>query len=129
MGWKIIFAPQALEELEQLEQLEQIVRFIAQDEPQAAIRFGDYLVDRAESLTNFPELGMPYRKQANVRRLLCSRITSTIVPIERSRRSRSWITGTPLVANLKYDVRALRLLAQHSSRTEKITKSDSKNTR
>jgi plasmid stabilization system protein ParE len=27
MGWKIIFAPQALEELEQ------IVRFIAQDDP------------------------------------------------------------------------------------------------
>jgi plasmid stabilization system protein ParE len=38
MGWKIVFAPQALEELEQ------IVRFIAQDDPQAAIRFGDYLV-------------------------------------------------------------------------------------
>jgi plasmid stabilization system protein ParE len=54
MGWKIIFAPQALEELEQ------IVRFIAQDDPQTAIRFGDYLVDRAESLTNFPELGTPY---------------------------------------------------------------------
>jgi plasmid stabilization system protein ParE len=43
MGWKIIFAPQALEELEQ------IVRFIAKNDPQAAIRFGDYLVDRAES--------------------------------------------------------------------------------
>lgn len=65
MGWKIIFAPQALEELEQ------IVRFIAQDDSQAAIRFGDYLVDRAESLANFPELGTPYRKRANVRRLLC----------------------------------------------------------
>jgi toxin ParE1/3/4 len=65
MGWKIIFAPQALE------QLEQIVRFIARDDPQTAIRFGDYLVDRAESLTNFPELGTPYRKRANVRRLLC----------------------------------------------------------
>jgi len=65
MGWKIIFAPQSLEELEQ------IVRFIAQDDPQAAIRFGDYLVDRAESLANFPELGTPYRKRANIRRLLC----------------------------------------------------------
>jgi toxin ParE1/3/4 len=65
MGWKIIFAPQALEELEQ------IVRFIAHDDPQAGIRFGDYLVDRAESLANFPELGTPYRKRANVRRLLC----------------------------------------------------------
>ena len=65
MGWKIIFAPQALEELEQ------VVRFIAQDDSQAAIRFGDYLVDRAESLANFPELGTPHRKRANVRRLLC----------------------------------------------------------
>jgi toxin ParE1/3/4 len=65
MGWKIIFAPQSLEELEQ------IVRFIAQDDPRAAILFGDHLVDRAESLANFPELGTPYRKRANVRRLLC----------------------------------------------------------
>ena len=65
MGWKIIFAPQALEELEQ------IVRFIAQDDPRAAIRFGDYLVDRAESLSNFTELGTRYYKRANVRRLLC----------------------------------------------------------
>jgi len=65
MGWKIIFAPQALEELES------IVRFIAQDDPTAAVRFGDYLVDRAELLANFPELGTPYRKRANVRRLLC----------------------------------------------------------
>ena len=65
MGWKIIFAPQALEELGQ------IVRFIAQDDPQAAIRFGDYLVDRAESLANFTDLGTPYRKRAKFRRLLC----------------------------------------------------------
>lgn len=65
MGWKIIFARQALEELEQ------IVQFIAQDDPQSAIRFGDYLVDRAEFLLNFPELGTPYRERANVRRLLC----------------------------------------------------------
>ena len=65
MGWKIIFAPQAIA------QLEQIVRFIAQDDSQAAIRFGNYLVDRAESLANFPELGTPYRKRPNVRWLLC----------------------------------------------------------
>jgi plasmid stabilization system protein ParE len=28
-------------------------------------------VDRAELLADFPELGRPYRKRANVRRLLC----------------------------------------------------------
>jgi ParE toxin of type II toxin-antitoxin system, parDE len=57
-GLEIIFAPQAPE------QLDQIVRFIGQDDPRAAIRFGDYWVDRAESLANFPELGTPYRKRA-----------------------------------------------------------------
>jgi len=65
MGWKVVFAPQALE------QLEHIVRFIAHDDPEAAVRFGDYLVDRAESLAQFPELGTPYRKRPHVRRLLC----------------------------------------------------------
>jgi plasmid stabilization system protein ParE len=65
MGWKVIFAPRSHA------RLSEIVRFIARDDPQAAIRFGDYLVDRAESLANFPELGTPYRRRANVRRLLC----------------------------------------------------------
>ena len=65
MGWKIIFAPQALE------QLEQIVRFIAQHDPAAAERFGNYLVYRAELLADFPELGTSYRKRTNVRRVLC----------------------------------------------------------
>ena len=65
MGWRIIFAPRARD------RLVEIVRFIGQDDPRAAIRFGDYLIDRSESLVNFPELGMPYRKRANVRRLLC----------------------------------------------------------
>jgi toxin ParE1/3/4 len=77
MGWKIVFAPQALEELEQ------IVRFIAQDDSQAAIRFGDYLVDRAESLANFPELGTPYRKRANIRRLLCRSYYYRVVRTEQ----------------------------------------------
>jgi plasmid stabilization system protein ParE len=72
MGWKVVFAPQALE------QLEQIVRFIAHDDAEAAVRFGDYLVDRAESLAQFPELGTPYRKRPHVRRL-CARATSSTI--------------------------------------------------
>ena len=60
MGWKVIFAPQGIE------QLEQIVRYIAQDDPIAADRFGNYLLDRAELLADFPELGTQYRKQPNV---------------------------------------------------------------
>jgi plasmid stabilization system protein ParE len=65
MGYKVVFAPRAHA------RLGEIVRFIAQDDAQAAVRFGDYLVDRSESLANFPELGTPYRKRPNVRRLLC----------------------------------------------------------
>jgi plasmid stabilization system protein ParE len=65
MGWRIIFAPGARD------RLVAIVRFISRDDPQAAIRFGDYLIERAEALANFPELGMPCRKRPNVRRLLC----------------------------------------------------------
>ena len=73
MGWKIIFAPQALE------QLEQIVRFIAQHDPAAAERFGNYLVYRAELLADFQELGTSYRKRTNVRRVLCKLISFTTV--------------------------------------------------
>ena len=64
MGYRVVFAPEAHA------RLAEIVRFIAQDDPQAAIRFGDYLVERAESLARFPELGTPYGKRPNVRRLL-----------------------------------------------------------
>ena len=53
MGYRVVFAPEAHA------RLAEIVRFITQDDPQAAIRFGDYLVDRAESLARFPELGTP----------------------------------------------------------------------
>ena len=65
MGWRITFAPRAHA------RLAEIVSFIARDDPKAAVLFGDYLVDRAESLANFPELGTPYRKRPDVRRLLC----------------------------------------------------------
>lgn len=65
MGFKIIFSPQSLE------RLEQIVRHIAQDNPDAALRFGMKLIDHAQILADFPELGTPYRKRRNVRRLFC----------------------------------------------------------
>jgi plasmid stabilization system protein ParE len=65
MGYSVVFAPEAHA------RLGEIVRFIAQDDAEAAIRFGDYLVDRAQSLAEFPELGTPYRKRPQVRRLLC----------------------------------------------------------
>ena len=65
MGFKIIFAPQAIE------RLASIVRFIARDNPQAAERFGMRLINHAEVLADFPDLGGPYQKRKNVRRLYC----------------------------------------------------------
>ena len=65
MGYQVIFAPQALE------RLQQIVSHIAEDTSNAALRFGMRLVDHAELLGDFPELGVPYRKRPSVRRLSC----------------------------------------------------------
>jgi plasmid stabilization system protein ParE len=64
MGFKIIFSP------ESLEHLGEIVRYIAQDKPDAALRFGMKMLDRAALLAEFPELGQPYAKRPGVRRLL-----------------------------------------------------------
>ena len=64
MGCKIIFAPQAIADLAE------IVRHIAEDDPQTAIRIGDALIDRAAILVNFPLLGPPYPKRPGVRKLV-----------------------------------------------------------
>ena len=63
MGYKVIMAPQAID------RLAQIVRFIAQDKPDVAEQFGIKLIDHARLLGDFPELGQPYRKRPNVRRI------------------------------------------------------------
>lgn len=65
MGYKVIFAPQALE------RLEEIVRYIARDNPSAANKFGLRLVDQTALLSDFPDIGHPFRKRANVRRFWC----------------------------------------------------------
>lgn len=54
MGWKVIFAPRAHAIVRLFVSLLAMIK--------AAIRFGDYLVDRAEFLANFPELGTPIVK-------------------------------------------------------------------
>jgi len=54
-----------------MERLEEIVRYIAKDNPAAAERFGFRLLDRSALLADFPEIGQPYHKRQNVRRLGC----------------------------------------------------------
>jgi toxin ParE1/3/4 len=64
MGFKIIFSP------ESLQHLEEIVRYISQNNPDAALHFGMKMLDRAALLADFPELGQPYPKRPGVRRLV-----------------------------------------------------------
>ena len=64
MGCKIIFSPQAIADLESA------VRFIAEENPDAAVRFGNALIDRVAILENFPLRGSPYSKRPGVRKLV-----------------------------------------------------------
>src|SRR5258708_3647090 len=57
MGFKVIFAPLAIE------RLKEIVCYIARDNPLAAETFGFHLIDRTDVLAEFPKLGQPYRKR------------------------------------------------------------------
>ena len=51
MGFKVILTPESLEDLRE------IVVFIARDNPERARTFGNELIDRALSLSTFPERG------------------------------------------------------------------------
>lgn len=64
MGCKIIFSPQAVADLEAA------VRFIAAENSNAAICFGNELIERAAILENFPLVGSPYSKRPGIRKLV-----------------------------------------------------------
>ncbi len=64
MGCKIIFSPQAIADLESA------VRFIAKDNPDAAVRVGNTLINRVSILKNFPLVGSLYPKRPGVRKLV-----------------------------------------------------------
>jgi addiction module RelE/StbE family toxin len=64
MGCKIIFSPQAIADLSSA------VRFIAKDNPDAAFRVGNALIERVAILENFSLIGSPYHKRAGVRKLV-----------------------------------------------------------
>lgn len=59
MGWQVIIAPSAQSDLED------IVRYIAQHNPDAALRMGYELITRAESLAQFPEIGRSVRNSGS----------------------------------------------------------------
>jgi plasmid stabilization system protein ParE len=57
MDFKVIYQPLALDDLEA------IVRHVAKEDLQAAARLGMSLLDRAESLAEFPERGGNVRRR------------------------------------------------------------------
>jgi len=59
MVCKITWSPRALEDLRDA------VRYIRRDDPEAARRFGLKLIEKAETLANFPERGRVIRKFQN----------------------------------------------------------------
>ena len=64
MDCKIIFSPQAIQDLEA------VVRFIAKENPDAALKVGGALIDRVAILRDFPLIGSPYAKRAGIRKLV-----------------------------------------------------------
>ena len=57
MGWQVVYAPLASDDLEQ------IVLYVAQDDPQAALKLGYRLADQAQSLGRQPYRGSGARDQ------------------------------------------------------------------
>jgi toxin ParE1/3/4 len=64
MGHKIIFAPRAIADLER------IVKAIAKNNPTAAERIGNALVDRVMMLEDFPLIGSSLPRRPNIRKLV-----------------------------------------------------------
>ncbi len=63
MDFRLLFTQRALNDLAE------IIGHIAEDDAEAASRFGDSLLDHVELLTRFPRMGSTIRKRARVRKL------------------------------------------------------------
>ena len=64
MDYKVIYSPNAISDLAE------IVRFVAQDDPQAALRLGKQLADDADSLGRLPYRFPTFRRRASIRKLV-----------------------------------------------------------
>ena len=63
MDYRLHFTKRALNDLAE------IIGYIAEDDSEAASRFGKALLDHVELLTRFPRMGDTVRKRSRVRRL------------------------------------------------------------
>jgi len=63
VDFRLLFTQKALKDLAE------IIGYIAEDDAQAAERFGNSLLDHVQLLTRYPRMGAAVRKRARVRRL------------------------------------------------------------
>ena len=68
MDYRILYTQRALNDLAE------IIGHIAEDDAEAASRFGSSLLDHVDLLTRFPHMGSIIRKRSRVRKLLHSPI-------------------------------------------------------
>jgi plasmid stabilization system protein ParE len=66
VDYRLLYTQRALNDLTE------IIGHIAEDDGEAASRFGDALLDHVELLTRFPRMGGPIRKRSRVRKLVHS---------------------------------------------------------
>ena len=63
MDYRLLFTERALDDLAE------IIGHIAEDDGEAALRFGNTLLDHIELLTRFPRMGNTIRERSRVRKL------------------------------------------------------------
>ncbi len=68
MDYRLLFTQSSLDDLTE------IIGHVAEDDGEAASRFGNSLLDHIELLTRFPRMGNPIRERSRVRKLLHSPI-------------------------------------------------------
>ncbi len=66
MDYRLVYTQKALNDLAE------IVGHIAEDDGEAASRFGSSLIEHIELLVRFPRMGGPIRKRPQIRKLLHS---------------------------------------------------------
>jgi toxin ParE1/3/4 len=69
VDYRLVYTQKALNDLGE------IIGHIAEDDPEAASRFGSSLLDHVELLTRFPRMGSAIKKRPNVRKLVHSPFT------------------------------------------------------
>lgn len=71
----------------------EIIGYIAEDDAEAATRFGNSLLDHVDLLARFPRMGSSLRTRANVRRLLHSPVLVYYEYAKKNRLSRCLTSG------------------------------------